>query len=60
MHKLNIAIFFIALLLLLLSTNVSAELAYIDPATNQSVLDQVVYKFWTKVKAWQNIIQGAA
>ena len=60
MHKMNIAIFFIALLLLFLSTNVSAELAYIDPATNQSVLDQVVYKFWTKVKAWQNIIQGAA
>ncbi len=60
MYKLNRAIFFIALLLLLLSTNVSAELAYIDPATNQSVLDQVVYKFWTKVKAWQNIIQGAA
>jgi type IV secretion system protein TrbL len=60
MYKLNVAIFLIALFLLLFSTNVFAELAYIDPTTNQSVLDQVVYKFWTKVKAWQNIIQGAA
>jgi|CXWL01.1.fsa_nt_gi type IV secretion system protein TrbL len=48
------------LLLIFLSTKASAELAYIDPATNQSILDQVVYKFWTKVKSWQNIIQGAA
>lgn len=48
------------LLLILLSTKASAELAYIDPATNQSVLDQVVQKFWTKVKSWQNVVQGAA
>jgi hypothetical protein len=32
-----------------------AELAYIDPATNQSVLDQVIQKFLGKVKSWQTV-----
>ncbi|PXW83297.1 type IV secretion system protein TrbL [Nitrosomonas sp. Nm84] len=48
------------LLLILLSTKASAELAYVDPVTNQSVLDQVVQKFWTKVKSWHTVIQSAA
>ncbi|MCB1950354.1 MAG: P-type conjugative transfer protein TrbL [Nitrosomonas sp.] len=45
---------------LFFSTTASAELAYYDSATNQSVLDQVVQKFHGKVKSWQNVIQGAA
>ncbi|SEG20151.1 P-type conjugative transfer protein TrbL [Nitrosomonas ureae] len=52
--------FFCLFFLLFFSTGAYAELAYIDPATNQSVLDQVVNKFQGKVKSWQNIIQGAA
>ena len=48
------------LILLFFSAEVFAELAYIDPSTNQSVLDQVVAKFQGKVKSWQKIIQGAA
>jgi len=47
-------------LLLCFSKGASAELAYIDPATNQSVLDQVASKFGNKVKSWQSIIQSAA
>lgn len=54
-------VFIIALIILLcFSTGAFAELAYVDPATNQSVLDQVVQKFSGKVKSWQSIIQGAA
>ncbi len=52
--------FFSLFFLLCFSTAAFAELSYIDPATNQSVLDQVVYKFQGKVKSWQNIIQAAA
>jgi type IV secretion system protein TrbL len=47
-------------LLLCFSKGAFAELPYIDPATNQSVLDQVTSKFGNKVKSWQNIIQSAA
>ena len=55
------AIILLGLILLLsFSCNVFAELAYIDPATKQSVLDQVIYKFLEKVKSWQAVIQGAA
>ncbi len=46
--------------LLFLSAEAFAELAYIDPTTNQSVLDKVVSQFQGKVKSWRNIIQGAA
>ncbi len=53
-------VFIIVVFLLFFSHSVSAELAYIDPATNQSVLDQVVEKFQGKIKNWQNIIQAAA
>lgn len=60
MYKFNMVVLFLAMTLLFLSTNAFAELAYIDPATNQSVLDQVVHNFWTKVKSWQNVIQSAA
>lgn len=52
--------FFVFVFLLSASSSAFAELSYIDPATNQSVLDQVVQKFHGKVKTWQNIIQGAA
>jgi hypothetical protein len=40
-----ISLFLIILFLLCFSAGAFAELAYIDPATNQSVLDQVVQKF---------------
>lgn len=57
----KVPITFVCLLILLFfSAEVFAELAYIDPSTNQSVLDQVVAKFQGKVKSWQKIIQGAA
>ena len=52
--------FYFLFFLLFFSAGAFAELAYIDPATNQSVLDQVVNKFQVKVKSWQNIIQAAA
>ena len=48
------------IVLVFFSANAYAELSYIDPGTNQSVLDQVVSKFQGKVKSWQNVIQGAA
>jgi type IV secretion system protein TrbL len=55
------SVYFACLLILLFfSAEVFAELAYIDPSTSQSVLDQVVAKFQGKVKSWQKIIQGAA
>ena len=60
MHKNPGVIFLVFIVLLSSSSVVFAELAYIDPATNQSVLDQVVQKFWTKVKSWQNVVQAAA
>ncbi|CAE6508028.1 MAG: P-type conjugative transfer protein TrbL [Nitrosomonas sp. PRO4] len=53
--------FIITLIILLcFSSSAFAELAYVDPVTNQSVLDQVVQKFGGKVKSWQTIVQGAA
>lgn len=60
MYKVNIVVLFSLLILVFLSTSAFAELPYFDQATNQSVLDQVVYKFWAKVKTWQTVIQGAA
>lgn len=54
---------YIIILILLLfgfSGGAFAELAYIDPTTNLSVLDQVASKFQGKVKSWQNVIQAAA
>jgi len=53
-------VFIVLIFLLLVSQSASAELAYVDPATNQSVLDQVVQKFQGKVKTWQGVIQAAA
>jgi len=47
-------------LLLFISGGASAELAYVDPVTNQGVLDQVTSMFAGKVKSWHNIIQSAA
>ena len=48
------------IVLVFFSANAYAELSYIDPGTNQSVLDQVVSKFQGKVKSWQSVIQGGA
>jgi len=57
----NLGLIFIAIVILLtFSSAAFADLAYIDPATNQNVLDQVVQKFGGKVRSWQNAIQGAA
>ncbi|OQW40164.1 MAG: hypothetical protein A4S08_05105 [Proteobacteria bacterium SG_bin4] len=53
-------IFLTFIVLLGSSSTVFAELSYIDPATHQSVLDQVVQKFLGKVKSWQTVVQGAA
>ena len=60
MYRLNSLHFMIVLFLLCFSVNAFAELSYIDPATNQAVLDQVIQKFGSKVKSWQNTIQAAA
>ncbi|MBP6366465.1 MAG: P-type conjugative transfer protein TrbL [Nitrosomonas sp.] len=60
MLKSPIIFLLVFIILLSFSSAVFAELAYIDPATNQSVLDQVIQKFLGKVKTWQTVIQGAA
>ncbi len=60
MHRMNPYTILIMLFLMCFSAGAYAELSYIDPATNQSVLDQVIQKFGNKVKSWQSIIQGAA
>lgn len=60
MYRKNSCYFMIMLFLMCFSVTAFAELSYIDPATSQSVLDQVVYKFGSKVKSWQSTIQGAA
>ena len=60
MNKSNLCLLFSALGLMLLSTAAFAELAYIDPVTNQSVLDQVAQKFLIKAKGWHTILEGAA
>lgn len=60
MHRINPGGPITILLLMFFSTGAFAELAYIDPITSQSVLDQVISKFDGKVKSWQNVIQGAA
>ena len=60
MLRISPSTFMIMLFLMCFSASAFAELSYIDPATNQSVLDQVIQKFGGKVKSWQNIIQSAA
>jgi hypothetical protein len=50
MLKSPIIFLLVFILLLSFSSAAFAELAYIDPATNQSVLDQVIQKFLGKVK----------
>ncbi|PSJ16489.1 P-type conjugative transfer protein TrbL [Nitrosomonas supralitoralis] len=45
---------------MLVSTAAFAELAYIDPATNQSVLEQVTQKFFNKAKNWKTALEAAA
>lgn len=60
MNKSNLCLLFSALGLMLLSTAAFAELAYIDPVTNQSIFDQVAQKFLIKAKGWHAILEGAA
>tara|TARA_R110002073_G_scaffold329773_1_gene512787 strand:+ start:484 stop:1569 length:1086 start_codon:yes stop_codon:yes gene_type:complete len=60
MYRVNPVVSITALFLMFFSATAFADLAYIDPATNQSVLDQVVNKFGAKAKAWHAIIEGAA
>ncbi len=60
MHKVIVSISIVLLFLIFFSTGAFAELPYIDPATNQSVLDQVVERFNQSARTWQAIIQGAA
>ncbi len=60
MHKVILGTTLVLISLILFSTSAFAELAYIDPATNQNILDQVISKFGGKVRSWQAVIQGAA
>lgn len=60
MNKSTLCLLFSALGLMLLSTAAFAELAYIDPVTNQSIFDQVAQKFLIKAKGWHTILEGAA
>lgn len=60
MHKVILGTTLVLISLILFSTSAFAELAYIDPATNQNILDQVISKFGEKVRSWQAVIQGAA
>mgnify|MGYP001171164410 CR=1 FL=1 len=60
MQKVNLINFIILIILASFSVNALAELAYVDPVSNQSVLDQVIQKFGGKVKSWQSVIQSAA
>ncbi|MER2514480.1 MAG: P-type conjugative transfer protein TrbL [Nitrosomonas ureae] len=60
MNKSTLCLLFGALWLMLLSTAAFAELAYIDPVTNQSIFDQVAQKFLIKAKGWHAILEGAA
>jgi len=59
-NKSTLCLLFSALGLMMLSSGAFAELAYIDPVTNQSVLDQVAQKFLIKAKGWHVILEGAA
>jgi type IV secretion system protein TrbL len=58
--KSTLCLFFSALTLMLLSSGAFAELAYIDPVTNQGVLDQVSQKFFNKAKSWHTALESAA
>lgn len=60
MNKSILYFFLSALTLMLVSTAAFAELTYIDPATNQGVLDQVSQKFFNKAKGWHAALEAAA
>ncbi len=60
MNKSHCYLFICALTLMLGSESAFAELTYIDPATNQGVLDQVVQKFFNKAKGWHTALEAAA
>lgn len=60
MNKSNVYLFSSALILMMVSTSVFADLAYIDPATGQNVLDQVAQKFFDKAKGWRIALEAAA
>ena len=60
MNKPSLTIFWCAMILMLFSTAAFAELAYIDPATNQGVLDQVAQRFFEQAKGWKTALEAAA
>ena len=47
-------------MLLLYSAGAAAQLSYVDPVTNQGILDQVVTAFGTRAAAWQSAVMSAA
>lgn len=47
-------------MLLLYSAGAAAQLSYVDPVTNQDILDRVVSEFGTRAAAWQAAVMSAA
>lgn len=47
-------------MLLLYSAGAAAQLSYVDPVTNQGILDRVVSEFGTRAAAWQAAVMSAA
>ncbi|MBP6354965.1 MAG: P-type conjugative transfer protein TrbL [Nitrosomonas sp.] len=61
MSKDKLPIFVAALILMFFASSASyADLSFIDPATGDGVLDQVMNRFYEVVKNWQNVLQAAA
>lgn len=58
--KTNISAAMLAAMLLLYSAGAAAQLSYVDPVTNQGILDQVVTAFGTRAAAWQAAVMSAA
>lgn len=50
----------LAAMLLLYSAGAAAQLSYVDPVTNQGILDRVVSEFGTRAAAWQAAVMSAA
>lgn len=48
------------LLFISISSVCYADLPFIDPASGQNVMDQVMNRFYDVVKNWQNVLQAAA
>lgn len=52
--------FSIGTILILFSASSFADLPFIDPASGDGVMDQVINRFYSVVKSWQNVLQTAA